>query len=612
MTNILKIELRTRNEQSPPIEEEDRNSKSPDSVNRSRRKYFLLRVVGIILITISAYFYIFGLIYYRAVLDLGFTGAFCERCSSTPNGIPLVVVPRSPAYEAGMQSGDNLLEVDGKSIEDYSLPTGIDEPWGFFGPAGSSLSVTLERGGKTKTFDLIREKGWNENATLGLRILNISESSSNFIALFEEVVIVAIFFASGLFLFLSRSNEPMVMLTGVTLTLAGFIFTRSIIYLPGGPTKYIYISLINFALPTLFLFFPNGKLTSRREYILILGYLSWQLYFGFYFSEGDHYTFRRYADVFYWLYVIGSLSFRYRNKFTQEQVQQTKWIYTSLLVIFLTGIFFIFTFSIFFSPESSNVRSNLINSLGFTALRLTSILLPISLILATRRYNLWQVDVVLNRIEIASILGIVIGIAFIILVAVFKELADQILGVQSALIATTISTIIITYLFQPIQKKIESIINRKFYSVELDLLKNFVEIEPDAWKLIPLSHLLDKVIVRICKVFRNQWGAVLLFENGNHTFAIAHNMTTDKLDTAFLTESNISKLRKGELINLRESRSKFSTLVPLFLPDLDQHVLQAIVCLGPREKNRGYSSDDKKALREFGEKVGIAIYMLRN
>ena len=72
------------------------------------------------------------------------------------------------------------------------------------------------------------------------------------------------------------------------------------------------------------------------------------------------------------------------------------------------------------------------------------------------------------------------------------------------------------------------------------------------------------------------------------------------------------QLRKGELVILKESESNFSILVPLFLPDLDQHELQAMACLGRREKNRGYSSDDKKALRDFGGKVGIAIYRLRN
>ena len=290
MRNILINALQRRLKPSSPSRKDKQNSKSTNAIRLSKGNLFLIRVVIILLVAISAYFYAYGISYYKAVLELGFIGAFCEECNNAATGISLIVIPRSPADEQGLQTGDVLLEVNGKAVDNRRLPTGIDEPWGLFGAAGSPLSVTVKRDDQLKMLDLHREKGWNENVTLGLRILNLSESASIFLALFVEITIIVVFFGSGLFLFLSRSNELMVMLTSATLILAGFIFTRSIIYFPNSPAKYIYSSLINFALPTLFLFFPNGKLISRKEYIFILSYFFWQVYFGFTFSEGNHYT----------------------------------------------------------------------------------------------------------------------------------------------------------------------------------------------------------------------------------------------------------------------------------------------------------------------------------
>ena len=89
----------------------------------------------------------------------------------------------------------------------------------------------------------------------------------------------------------------------------------------------------------------------------------------------------------------------------------------------------------------------------------------------------------------------------------------------------------------------------------------------------------------MCKVFHNQWGAVLLLEKENQVFANTYKITKEKLNTAFLIESRLTKLRKGELVIIAEQDCKFSILVPLFLPHIDQLELLAIVCRGRVKKN---------------------------
>ncbi|MGE4553476.1 MAG: S41 family peptidase, partial [Desulfovibrionaceae bacterium] len=69
-----------------------------------------------------------------------FTGIGIEI--SMDNGRIIVVSPieDTPAYKAGLQAGDFILEIDGESTESISLNDAVDK---IRGPKGSSVSLTI-------------------------------------------------------------------------------------------------------------------------------------------------------------------------------------------------------------------------------------------------------------------------------------------------------------------------------------------------------------------------------------------------------------------------------------------------------------------------------------
>ena len=99
------------------------------------------------------------------------------------NGSVVVVAPLdgSPAQKAGIQSGDIILQVDGKPVVDV-----IDATTRIRGPAGTSVSVTImDTSGATRTFTLVRANinlvsvTWNIIPGTSIAHLRISSFSSN-------------------------------------------------------------------------------------------------------------------------------------------------------------------------------------------------------------------------------------------------------------------------------------------------------------------------------------------------------------------------------------------------------------------------------------------------
>ncbi len=60
----------------------------------------------------------------------------------------------TPAYRAGIQSGDIIISADGKDLTGYSLNEAVKE---ITGPEGTPVTVGIRRDGKKLEFDLVRE-----------------------------------------------------------------------------------------------------------------------------------------------------------------------------------------------------------------------------------------------------------------------------------------------------------------------------------------------------------------------------------------------------------------------------------------------------------------------
>jgi hypothetical protein len=279
---------------------------------------------------------------------------------------------------------------------------------------------------------------------------------------------------------------------------------------PGGASVAWFSTWIGFANPTLSVFlmllFPGGRLPSRRwrivVWVTILGAAITAL--GVAFMPGSLFTHRYVNNPFEVVGVIGtnlttfaffgasrllgttlllssllaalfSVIVRLRHARGDER-QQLKWFMFAAVPATVLGsldgldiIVANFTTDFMFQPVYILYTSGLIVPIVYVKV-LALLVLPVCTYIAILRYNLYDIDVVINRTLVyGSLTATLVALYFggiVVLQRVFVLLTGQ----QSTL-AVVASTLLIAALFTPLKRRIQGFIDRRFYRRKYDVRK---------------------------------------------------------------------------------------------------------------------------------------------
>ena len=164
-----------------------------------------------------------------------------------------------------------------------------------------------------------------------------------------------------------------------------------------------------------------------------------------------------------------SLVLRYRRSRGEER-QQIKWIaFAASFVGFLYLIAMVCAF-IFPSAAWFQAGSPLwLDLLGYAALS-SFTLVPIAIGFAVLRYRLYDIDMVINRTLVYGSLTATLALLYVSSV-VFLQYASRTLTGGESQLAIVASTLVIATLFNPLRRRIQNLIDRRFYRRKYDAQK---------------------------------------------------------------------------------------------------------------------------------------------
>ena len=279
-------------------------------------------------------------------------------------------------------------------------------------------------------------------------------------------------------IFVRKSDNWMALFTSLTL------LTFAVFYVYQGPDALVeqypalwllvnllaFFGSVSFAL--FFYLFPDGRIVPRwARWVLILWVAHEAPYHFFPNSVFD--TERSFppldfaADLSLLCVGIGAQIYRYRRVSGRVQRQQTKWVVfgTVSSVLGLIGLQLLLSSSKTLAQFGSPYTFVLLAGVhGFL------LLIPLSIGVAILRNRLWDIDILINRTlvygTLTAVLGLVYYLGVVLLQAPLRDVIDQ--GSQLAVAASTLAVVA---LFMPLRRRIQSLIDRRFYRTKYDAQK---------------------------------------------------------------------------------------------------------------------------------------------
>jgi predicted Ser/Thr protein kinase len=164
--------------------------------------------------------------------------------------------------------------------------------------------------------------------------------------------------------------------------------------------------------------------------------------------------------------------YRYRRISSAVQRQQTKWAVMAFAALIAFSVVFPAIVTTFFPVvERPGLPHILYNVLQQTLFVAAAAIWGISIAFSVLRYRLWDVDLVINRSLIYGALTALLGIVFSVTLLAVQQVMQALTGGMQSPIALAITALVIGALFQPTQKRLHRLINRRLYHVAVDFDK---------------------------------------------------------------------------------------------------------------------------------------------
>ncbi len=188
--------------------------------------------------------------------------------------------------------------------------------------------------------------------------------------------------------------------------------------------------------------------------------------------------------------IIVAVIYRYHHMSSPIQRQQIKWIVFGWSADCLLLIVFNFPSYIFPALSRTGSPYDL-----FLATINTLILLPGSFFfaIAILRYRLWEIDVIINRTLVYGTLTAILTLVYLGLIFTLQYLLRGMIN-QNNDVAIVVSTLAIAALFQPLRRRIQTVIDRRFYRRKYDAAKTVAAFSATLRQELDLDQLRDQLL----------------------------------------------------------------------------------------------------------------------
>ena len=317
-----------------------------------------------------------------------------------------------------------------------------------------------------------------------------------------DTVFVSVCAAVAIVIFWRRSDDPVALLVATMLIVWGPL--NGLLVLTPSATEGMY-PVVQIALGSLltyvgymtwmlfFYLFPSGRFVPRWTRWLALG---WVLFSGTWIftpfgpPSWPPLLFNAAVLVLWGSFPVAQV-YRYARVSDPIQRQQTKWVVFGVAAAAAGLLTTIFTVGAAVDLRPEEVGRRMLSMLLMDAFVL---LIPLSIGVAVLRSRLFDIDVLINRTLVYGALTGILVLVYFGGVVLLQSILHALTGQESQL-AVVVSTLSIAALFNPLRRRVQAFIDRRFYRRKYDAAKTLAQFSSRLRDETDLDRLGDELVL---------------------------------------------------------------------------------------------------------------------
>ena len=332
-----------------------------------------------------------------------------------------------------------------------------------------------------------------------LQALGLSVQAYAIYYMMLNIVFVCAYFVVAIVLFWRRSDDWMALFAAFFLMTFAITFSSDTLEATAYWLFQFVIFLGALSIVVFFYLFPTGRFVPRwTRWLSIAAILYWGLkYFWppFPFNPYMNLIFSSIGFLVFVGFMVVAQVYRYLRVSNGVQRQQTKLVVFGMSIAVGGYIVFASFFAIFFpSASHSPLAVILLNTVNHLLL----LLIPISIAFAILRSLLWDIDIIINRTLVYSSLTAILALIYFASVIALQSLSSVFTGQLSSGTQTPVvivaSTLGIAALFQPLRRRLQTIIDRRFYRSRYDAARTLAAFSASLRNEVDLNQLREQLL----------------------------------------------------------------------------------------------------------------------
>jgi hypothetical protein len=195
---------------------------------------------------------------------------------------------------------------------------------------------------------------------------------------------------------------------------------------------------------------------------------------------------------------MGSQVYRYRKAADRIQRQQMKWVLFAILLISSALVIAMLPllWPGLIDPDSPAAVFFLLFTLTIS---LSPILIPLAIGLAILRYRLWDIDVIIRRSLVWGAITVLLGLVYFggvtLFQSIFTALSSNLnLAQAQSPLGIVLSTLAIAALFNPLRKRVQDFVDRRFYRRKYDAEQALASFAALARQEVDLEEISERLL----------------------------------------------------------------------------------------------------------------------